>query len=143
MDTDPLATVWTALDDATVEKGCVKVIPGSHRFGVINPSHPAAHLTAEQAKEWCKPEKAVHIELKEGEAVLLHNWTLHASGVNSTRAPRRAFSVNYMLASTRVVASHKKPEPHPDHPQDGDSYPVVFEGAGRSEQHIAHKPLRL
>ena len=29
-------TVWTALDDATIEKGCVQVIPGSHKLGLFS-----------------------------------------------------------------------------------------------------------
>jgi phytanoyl-CoA hydroxylase len=32
-----LTAVWIALDDATVENGCLWVIPGSHRAGVLYP----------------------------------------------------------------------------------------------------------
>ena len=31
LDRDPLVTVWTALDPATRDNGCVQLIPGSHR----------------------------------------------------------------------------------------------------------------
>jgi ectoine hydroxylase-related dioxygenase (phytanoyl-CoA dioxygenase family) len=41
-----------------------------------------------------------HLELKPGEAVLLHNYLLHASDVNRTDISRRAFSVCYMDART-------------------------------------------
>jgi hypothetical protein len=44
--------------------------------------------------------------------VLLHNWLLHASDVNHTDIPRRAFSVCYMDASTQA--------------KDGDSYALIF-----------------
>ena len=50
LDRDPLITVWTALDPATIANGCVQVIRGSHKFGLINPSHPSGFLTPEQAK---------------------------------------------------------------------------------------------
>jgi hypothetical protein len=33
--------------------------------------------------------------------VLLHNWTLHRSMVNTTARPRRGFSVCYIDAGTR------------------------------------------
>ena len=33
-----LTAVWIALDDATVENGCLWVLPGSHRRGVIYPA---------------------------------------------------------------------------------------------------------
>ena len=34
-----LTAVWIALDDATVENGCLWVLPGSHRRGVLYPTH--------------------------------------------------------------------------------------------------------
>src|SRR5207237_5228782 len=48
LDRDPLITVWTALDPATIANGCVEVIPGSHKFGLINPEHTSGYLTEEQ-----------------------------------------------------------------------------------------------
>ena len=30
-----ITTAWIALDDATVENGCLHLIPGSHRAGVL------------------------------------------------------------------------------------------------------------
>jgi hypothetical protein len=100
LDHDPIITVWTALDPATKANGCVQVIPGSHKKGIINPSSPSAFLTEAQAAEHAQPEKVVYLELKAGEVALLHNWLLHASDVNRTDIPRRAFSVCYMDAQT-------------------------------------------
>ena len=34
-----LTAAWIALDDATVENGCLWVLPGSHRRGIIYPTH--------------------------------------------------------------------------------------------------------
>src|SRR5262245_49374018 len=103
LDRDPLITVWTALDPATRENGCLQVIPGSHRKGVINPSHPWAFLTEEQMLEHCRQSDVLHLSLEPGEAVLLHNWLLHRSDRNRTDVSRRAFSVCYMDAATRIV----------------------------------------
>lgn len=100
LDRDPLLTVWTALDPATIANGCVQVIPGSQQRGLINPSDPSGFLTDEQAAESCPREQVVNLELEAGEAVVLHNWLLHASEVNRTSIPRRAFSVCYMDART-------------------------------------------
>jgi len=36
LDRDPLATLWTALDPATVSNGCVQIIPGSHKLGLLS-----------------------------------------------------------------------------------------------------------
>ncbi|MBI4220062.1 MAG: phytanoyl-CoA dioxygenase family protein [Chloroflexi bacterium] len=100
LDRDPLITVWTALDPATVANGCVQVIPGSHKLGILNPTHHSAFLTDEQAKQHAPKDKIVFLELKAGEVALLHNWLLHSSDKNNTDIPRRAFSVSYMDART-------------------------------------------
>lgn len=100
LDRDPLLTVWTALDPATIENGCVQIIPGSHKFGLINPEHNSGFLTKQQAEEFCPDEKRVYLELEAGEIALLHNHLLHASDVNRSNQSRRAYSVCYMDADT-------------------------------------------
>ena len=100
LDRDPLLTVWTALDPATVENGCVQVVPGSHRHGLINPTHPSGFLSKAQTAAICTEDRIVHVELKPGEVVILHNYLLHASDINRSTQSRRAFSVCYMDAAT-------------------------------------------
>jgi phytanoyl-CoA hydroxylase len=107
LDRDPLITLWTALDPATKANGCVQIIPGSHKFGLINKEHLSGFLTKEQAAAQCTPDKTVYLELRPGEVALLHNWLLHSSDVNKTDIPRRAFSVCYMDAATRAATGEK------------------------------------
>lgn len=102
LDRDPKITVWTALDPATKSNGCVQVIPGSHKLGLINPSHPSAFLTEEQAEQFTRTADIVYLEIEAGEVALLHNWLLHRSGTNTTPTSRRAFSVCYMDGNTRA-----------------------------------------
>ena len=101
LNTDPLITIWLALDPATIDNGCVQIIPGSHKWGIINPDHQSAFLTEAQAEERTRDQKILNVELDAGEAVLLHNWTLHRSDTNHTNKPRRAFSVCYMDSRTK------------------------------------------
>jgi len=116
LDRDPMITVWTALDPATKANGCVQVIEGSHKFGLLNPSDPSGWVTPEQAEELKSKYAIQFLELAPGESVLLHNWLLHASDINGTDIPRRAFSVCYMDARTQA--------------SNGEEYAVVFgEGA--------------
>ncbi|MBA3708348.1 MAG: phytanoyl-CoA dioxygenase family protein [Planctomycetes bacterium] len=114
LDRDPLLTVWTALDPATIGNGCVQIIPGSHRLGLL--SAYGHTISSELEARHCQPERLVHLELAAGEAVLLHNWLLHRSDVNRTDIPRRAFSCCYMDGRTRHCAS-------------GRGFPIVFTGA--------------
>lgn len=100
LDRDPQITIYTALDQASIENGCVHIIPGSHS-SLINPSHGSGFLTQEQIDDIVANSKPQPLELKAGEVVLLHNWMLHSSGTNQTDLPRRAFSVCYMHGETQ------------------------------------------
>lgn len=106
LDRDPLITIWTALDPATVQNGCVKIVPGSHRWGLINPENPSGFLNPGQIEERAEKAEQTYLEVKAGEAVVLHNWLLHSSDVNHTSIPRRAFSVCYMDAATQSKRGH-------------------------------------
>ncbi len=112
LDRDPDITVWTALDEATEANGCVQVIPGSHKLGLL--SERGHTITPEQEAEHAPEAKSRFLEVEAGEAILLHNLLLHRSGINKTNNSRRAFSVCYMDASIRRIG-------HPD-----DSFPVIF-----------------
>lgn len=117
LDRDPQITIWTAMDPATIQNGCVQVIPRSHTHGLINPTHPSGFLSQAQSAAICTEDRIVHVELEPGEVVLLHNYLLHASDINRSSQSRRAFSVCYMDAATL-----KNGEPS--------DFPVVFgEGA--------------
>ena len=102
LDRDPLITIWTALDPATIENGCVKIVQGTHHK-LVNPTSKAGHLTEGQIPELLRDAEVVYLELAAGESVLLHNHLPHASEVNNTDIPRRAFSVCYMDAATRTT----------------------------------------
>ncbi len=101
LDRNPLITVWTGLDDAMIANGCMQVIPGSHKHGLF--SERGHTITPEQEAEFARDEDSVFLETRAGEAILLHNWLLHRSGVNSIEVSRRAFSVCYMDGATRSV----------------------------------------
>jgi len=105
----PKVTVWLALDKATKENGCVQIIPKSHKVGLL--SDFGHTITREQEKEYCSDNKKVFLELKAGEAVILHNWTLHASDINRSPHPRRALSV--CLMDSRIKSNKPGSPPFP------------------------------
>ena len=107
LDRDPQLQVWTALDDAPEEAGCVEVVPGSHREGLATPLGgvvPADRVAAAQVEP-----RVVTLPAKAGEVLLLHNHLWHRSGVNTTGKPRKAFTVCYMDAATRCLRTKKAP----------------------------------
>lgn len=99
LDRNPLITIYTALDAADETNGCVELIPGTHHK-VLNPRHPSGFLTAEMAAGFADDPRRMPLVLAAGEVALLHNWTLHASGINPSNRRRRAFSVCLMEAAT-------------------------------------------
>lgn len=97
--TKPMAhlTCWIALDDSTVENGCVHYIPGSHRWKLLPRGGLAdemdsvkAHLTDEQKAEF----KPVAVEMRAGEASFHHPMMLHGSYENRSGRRRRAAVIN-------------------------------------------------
>jgi hypothetical protein len=107
LDRDPVLQIWTALDEAPVEAGCVEVLPGSHAQGLATPLGglvPAALAEARGAEA-----RAVPVPARAGEALLIHNMLWHRSGVNTTASPRRGFTICYMSAETRCLRRKHAP----------------------------------
>jgi len=107
LDRDPELQIWTALDDAPVQAGCVEVFEGSHAAGLATPlggTIPADVAARAGAEDRARPVPAVA-----GEALLIHNMLWHRSGRNTTGAPRRAFTVSYIPATTRCTRRRRAP----------------------------------
>ncbi len=107
LDRDPDLQVWTALDDAPLDGGCLEIVPGTHRAGLATPLGgviPDAMVQAADAES-----RKVRIPAKAGDVVLIHNHVWHRSGRTFTGKPRRAFSVCYMSASTRCLRKKRAP----------------------------------
>ena len=102
----PLATctIWLALDDATVENGCLMVIPGSHKAGRLRRHHrnDAPDLTLNQEIDLAEydPATAQPIELKAGQISLHDAFMIHGSEANSTPNRRRGVTLRYMPATS-------------------------------------------
>jgi hypothetical protein len=101
LDRDPLITIWVALDPATRANGCMECISGSHRLGILTPF--GSTVDGEHVALHCRPEQVHPLEVPAGNAVLIHNWLIHRSGVNPSSVPRRAFTMCCMDARTRNV----------------------------------------
>ncbi len=109
----PKVTIWTAMDATSVANGCLQIIPGSHKSMI---PEKGDLLSPEERAIHAPDEKRLYLEMEMGEVVLLHNWTLHRSEVNTTNRARRAFSVCYIDAETyRVTTGHRFPKIFPEY----------------------------
>ncbi len=100
-----LTAVWIALDDATIENGCLWVLPGSHRRGVLYPTHPQTDprfdCTVEAYEFPYRDDEAVPVEIPAGTALIFNGYLLHRSLENSGRhGYRRALANHYMSAES-------------------------------------------
>ncbi len=104
---DPSLQIWTALDDAPAESGCVEVISGSHKAGLATPL--GGVIPDDVARRNDAEARALPLPARAGECLLLHNHLWHRSGINRTAAPRRALSVCLMSESIRCVRRKRAP----------------------------------
>lgn len=100
-----LTAAWIALDDATVENGCLWVLPGSHRRGVIYPAREQDDArfdcTTEAYDFPYTDDQSVPVEIPAGTALIFNGYLLHRSLENSGRhGYRRALANHYMSAES-------------------------------------------
>jgi len=96
---------WIALDEATIDNGCLWVIPGSHRPGIVWPTRPHNDPRFDPTPEsydypWTDDD-AVPVELAPGSVLLFNGYLLHRS-LNNTRRQgyRRSYVCHYMSAES-------------------------------------------
>ena len=96
-----LCSVMIAVDQATIENGCMQVIKGSHKLGRINHilSGDQAGADMERVEEAKKRLDLVHVTMDPGDALFFHPNTLHASDANESDLPRWAMICCYNAAS--------------------------------------------
>jgi len=100
-----LLTAWVAFDDVSEANGCLRVIPRSHTWGLIDVNNFFAQdLDEQQAKMKSpdgKPVETVPLVMKAGQVSFHHALTLHGSGPNTTVNSRRSLAVHLMTGETR------------------------------------------
>jgi phytanoyl-CoA hydroxylase len=106
-----LVGAWIALDDATLDNGCLWVIPGSHRSGYLYPQR-----RHERPDEWDSAREsygfdtapAAPVPVKAGTVVFFNGYLLHASYRNQTETHRRVLVSHYMNAYSLLPWRHPK-----------------------------------
>ena len=92
---DDLLTVGIALDDMTVENGCLMVIPESHR-GRLYDHHQDGRFVGAVTEPDFDPSSSVRsVEIEAGDISIHHFRLLHASAPNRSRRPRRLLLFEY------------------------------------------------
>jgi len=100
-DSSQACTIWIALDDSTVENGCLYFVPGSHQLKLEYRSNLGPELGAIFAAHPEIPGSPVPGELPAGGCTFHNARTIHGAGANMTSGRRRAFTVAFMPDGAR------------------------------------------
>jgi phytanoyl-CoA hydroxylase len=99
--------VWIALDEATVDNGCMQVIPGTHLEG------PAPHFherDCQIADERVQVSRAVVVPLRPGGALFFSGLLHHGTPPNLSGDRRRALQYHYAAATCRNMTIEEHAE---------------------------------
>jgi phytanoyl-CoA hydroxylase len=106
-------TCWVAVTDATIDNGCVWVLPGAHRAGTL--AHRDTPIGFQCAED---PDGAVPVPVRAGSIVVFSSLTPHATGRNVTDDVRKAYIVQF--APDGAVALRGDPAAGPGRPEPQD-----------------------
>ena len=93
-DETNMLTVWFSLTDASVEHGCLQVVPGSHREGLVRhcPGGPMGLEIPETVRD---RGGAVPMPMERGDVLFLSRLTIHSSLPNVSDEIRWSFDLRY------------------------------------------------
>lgn len=100
-DATRMVTVWLAISDATLENGCLQVIPGRA------PMYPHCPRTQTGIAEgYIDESRARPLPVTAGGAVIFHPLTPHASLINRSDRFRWSFDIRYNVTGQPTGRSH-------------------------------------
>jgi hypothetical protein len=98
------ATCWLAIDDSTIDNGCVRFVPGSHREPKLRPHRPLhedrerSHTLVTDVDE--RRDTVRPTPIASGDITVHNERVVHGSGGNRTDGWRRAYIVAFRARAT-------------------------------------------
>ncbi len=117
-------TIWLAIDPSTLENGCMKVIPGSHRGGdghyrPVTDDNSVFDEELDQSQ--IDPAKAVPVQLRPNQYSIHSGALVHSSEVNRSTLRRCGYTMRYMSTSIRFNDASSATSTRSSWPGDGTS----------------------
>lgn len=100
-DETNMLTVWFALEDVDIEQGPLKVVPGSHKRGLLThcPSYfgngPKTAGGRQIPESLFEAERMISLPVKRGDVIFLPKCTVHGSLPNVSDNIRWSFDLRY------------------------------------------------
>lgn len=106
----PSTSAWIALTASHRANGCMRVIPGSHKQGLVSHVNirDDSNLVArgERVETGVDESQAVDVVLQPGEMSLHHSTIIHGSNANTSDEPRIGFIVRFV---TNRITNRDRP----------------------------------
>ena len=97
---------WMALTPSTLDNGCMRFIPGTHKLGVIEHKHLEDFQIEDDRIDY---DSEVAVPLTAGSCTFHHSLVHHRTGPNPTSQPRVGATVAYMSAHSKFIGSGEPP----------------------------------
>lgn len=130
---DDLLAVGVAIDDMSIDNGCLMVIPGSHKGPTLDHHQNGVFVGAVTDPNF-KLDNAVPVEVKSGGISIHHVRTLHGSAPNTSSNPRRLLLLMYTAVDAWPLLTNP----------DWDVFEaLVLRGEATNEPRMIAAPIRL
>ena len=105
----PSTSAWIALTPSHRGNGCMRVIPGSHKQGLLNHVNvrdDSNLVRRGERVEMVDESQAVDVVLQPGDISMHHSTIVHGSNPNTSDEPRIGFIVRFV---TNKIANRERP----------------------------------
>ena len=104
-----IAGLWFALEDATIENGCLWAIPGGHRRGLksrwLRSPEDRMEFQVFDSEPWPEAE-LIPLEVSKGSLILLHGLLPHRSLENKSDRSRHAYTLHLVPVEANYPAGN-------------------------------------
>lgn len=97
------STFWLAIDDSTIENGCMRFVPATNREAHLRPHAPVfggrgtSHALGTDLRD---DDAVVPVPISRGDCTVHNERVMHGSGGNTTAGYRRAYVIAYRSEET-------------------------------------------
>jgi phytanoyl-CoA hydroxylase len=99
-----IAGLWFALEDATLENGCLWAMPGGHRIGLksrwVRSPGGTMEIRNFDTTPWPE-EKLVPLEVRKGSLIILNGFLPHRSLENKSPKSRHAYTLHLISGNAK------------------------------------------
>lgn len=106
LDPIKLCTLWVSLTESTLDNGCLKVIPGTHKFDlhkIQETDNKNSILKRVMDTTGLDTSEVVNIITSPGDVVIIHPNLMHSSEINTSTDWRIGLAIRYIPTSVKIT----------------------------------------